>query len=422
VYHGKLYSRIILDKDETPEEKIAWNINEMLDQIEDLLRENENTIKAITEGQTYRYIMPQGLHGEFRKVAIEAQKATESIKISKKVELINELAKKFSSIDGGVSKNFERVGNDIHVMDKAFKEIAIKVNESAEKSHQTFEMMQQTKGDFELLSDKLQEASNEITQMSENITAISNVVELIKDIADQTNLLALNAAIEAARAGEAGRGFAVVADNVRELAEKTQKATNEISITIQTLQQQFTGVSENTEQVVKIGHKSHETLGGFEILLNELNNNLTDVNNISDKNTLVVIFLVFKIHHITYKAGVFSAVTRETVPEDLLKISHSTCALGKWLYNKDIQKLLSHMNEYKQCIMHHKKLHTIGEETFEMIQKEGVTKDNQQWYVNQLMSLEEEAVEVFKLLEKILDNSIKQNIIEKILEVNKNII
>ena len=101
------------------------------------------------------------------------------------------------------------------------------------------------------LANQIETASNVIHQVEEDSDSISAVLDVIRSIAEQTNLLALNAAIEAARAGEQGRGFAVVADEVRTLASRTQKSTEEINQMIDKLQS-------GSREAVKVMGESQE--------------------------------------------------------------------------------------------------------------------------------------------------------------------
>lgn len=99
-------------------------------------------------------------------------------------------------------------------------------------------IVQETINGMQSIASHVRETSEIIDSLGVRSEQIGQIIETISDIADQTNLLALNAAIEAARAGEQGRGFAVVADEVRALAERTTRATREITGMISNIQKE----------------------------------------------------------------------------------------------------------------------------------------------------------------------------------------
>ncbi|MGM0438001.1 MAG: methyl-accepting chemotaxis protein [Bacillota bacterium] len=128
-----------------------------------------------------------------------------------------------------LAQGIDNISDKSEDMDKQADNVMSNINQGKNEISNTINQVQEVK----VQANKTSENINELGDLSEEI---GEIVELINGISAQTNLLALNAAIEAARAGEAGRGFSVVADEIRELAEESSEATENIASLITDIQ------------------------------------------------------------------------------------------------------------------------------------------------------------------------------------------
>ncbi|MEV4638835.1 methyl-accepting chemotaxis protein [Actinoplanes sp. NPDC049548] len=197
------------DLTRTASMKSKDEVGRMADQLDRATSTLRTTISRIT--------------GSSHTLAGSAQEMAEvSSRIAVNAEQTSSRADLVSSAAGTVSSNVDTVAAASEEMTASIREIAGSAADAAAVARGAVEVAQS--------------ANSTVAKLGVSSAEVGNIVKVITSIAEQTNLLALNATIEAARAGEAGKGFAVVASEVKDLAQETAKATEEISNRIQAIQ------------------------------------------------------------------------------------------------------------------------------------------------------------------------------------------
>jgi len=292
VADGNFEARITGLDDHSAYKEMFLAINRMIDRADAYIRESQASLEYVAENKYFRRIQEKGMPGAFATASRAINAAAGSIE--QRAEVFGGIVTQF---DAAMTQSIGAVSSasgELEASAKSMDNTAVQTSEQATivaaAAEQASTNVQTVASAAEELTASVGEISRQVAQSSEMAgnavveaksvreqidglasasEKIGNVVELITGIAAQTNLLALNATIEAARAGDAGKGFAVVASEVKNLANQTAQATEEISGQILSIQTATTNTVRAIENIAATIDKMNQVTGSISTAVEE---------------------------------------------------------------------------------------------------------------------------------------------------------
>ena len=405
---GEFHHRIIKVKKLGEAGQIAWELNELLDNIECYFKEVDACFKRTAQGKFDRPAQTTGMPGILQN---SLNQINTSIKVmGEGAEYVsnNALQSELHSLNiKNLIDNLKRNQQDLlHISDEMInvEDIAGRNDRAAIESQASVRK----------LVDLLDQVSHTITSVAEVVESIghdSHKVQqslvTITEIADQTNLLALNASIEAARAGEHGRGFAIVADEVKALSSRTKDAATEITQTIDNFTGRVKEVARLTEASQQRSNNLSELVNNFAERFDHFSAAAQQTLDFITKAKNRTFGTLAKVDHVIYKQTGYIALDHNeshTEERHAISTTHTECRLGKWYYQGEGAEAFSSTATYAMIEAPHAAVHRAVHQAVELIDKDWKNDtDIRQQIVSLMTQAEQESYKILQYIDDMME-------------------
>lgn len=381
--------------------QMGINLSLLIDHISKLIQEINKAITNATHGDFSQVISANGMQGEFVVAVNSVASSIDFMKEQHDKVQRDTFNARLSESSRNVSESLTVIQSNLKTNIENLKNVTSATKSAAELSTNSRENIIQAVEELHNLNEQVSMNNASVDELANQTNSITSVIELITDIADQTNLLALNAAIEAARAGEHGRGFAVVADEVRKLAERTHKATSEISVSIKSLQQGMNEIQGSSEMMKDTVDTTTQKIEEFENTLVELSDGSSHIVDRSYHMENSIFIVLAKIDHILYKARAYNSIM--SLQPILKEVNSHQCNLGVW-YDGEGKERFSSSSSYSKIAAPHNMVHKNANANLVFLHNDAHkdTLNNADTIVSNFEEMESASEELFALMDNML--------------------